>query len=559
MATIKIKRKKAPLGAAIPIITTALSTMGDIFSSSAAAEAQKQQLLEAKERERHNQALNKLQASQQTFNSYASTLNQVGDIYRDFANGGYIDNIKGGKLVNIGGGKLGVIGKTHDDGGVKMDVNLGSKKLPIELQGNGDKRIGEIIYKNKVFSNELPLYAFGGKTPASIIKRRPNDNQLADYIFALQENEKDVLGLNDDGSRKSVRNTPPVGRMSAPYGMSFSKYITDPFNLGWNGYRYNNGRTIGGTVNMGINTGSRSYNPNVDRTIGGTVNMGINTTARQQVADAMSNVHSLYQKVPTYKTPTYKTSKWDKFNDWLGIRSKPIDYVNLAAGIGGALASRFVHNSNYNKISDLYANYRKQLEGSRYNRSSYIDADTTATDWAKHAALSRTSQNALRLAGQNTSSASNLLDRSNEILSNALVEHNKIFDENRKENLERRFQNTANRNQFNLQQDANAADYEMKKLSALGELTAQQAGFEDSRINDNRQMWRDITSAITNFGQVGMDRMQDQRLFTNNMLMNLMNIKDDKIFDRIEEYFPGMLDALRRSPYSIANTRGYIS
>lgn len=554
MGRYKNKRVKAPLGAAIPIITTALSTAGSIFGSILSNNAQKDAIRKQEQLAKYQNKLNEDAGMSQTLNGYLNVQNQTPDFRQYmYKNGGRIPRTgvrveRGGRLFPLGGNLAYVSGRPHSKGGVDLNVD----GIPAEVEGG--ETIARLGNQYEVFSNDKRMRSplLGNRTPSQYTRTDPGNPQVQMIAKVVQDLTRKYLEFNDDESKRSIKNTPPVGRIKAPFGFSFDPWAFDATRNVLNNFR-KYGRTIGGDVNMGINTGSRSYNPNVDRTIGGTVNMGVNTTARQQVADAMSNVHSLYKKVPTYKT-----SKWNKFNDWLGIRSKPIDYVNLAAGIGGALASSFVRKSGSNSVSDLLANYRKQLEGSRYNRSSYIDADTTATDWAKHAALSRTSQNALRLAGQNTSSASNLLDRSNEILSNALIEHNKIFDENRKENLERRFQNTANRNQFNLQQDANAADYEMKKLSALGELTAQQAGFEDSRINDNRQMWRDITSAITNFGQVGMDRMQDQRLFTNNMLMNLMNIKDDKIFDRIEEYFPGMLDALRRSPYSIANTKGYI-
>ena len=542
MAKYIIKRKKAPLGAAaiIPLVTSAIGVASDIFGGIAANKRQAEQIEEQRRQLEYQNKLNSLGADQQSLNAYFNTQNQSQPkIQAAYKHGGYITNVKGGKLVDIGGGKLGVIGRTHKGNGVKFDFNLAGKKVPVELEGNGDNTIGEVIEGNRVYSNKLPLYAFGGETPASIIKRRPNDNQLADYIFALQENEKDILGLNDDGTRKAISEIPPVGRnrrIKGKLGLNGYNVINDWWTK--NGQNVmNQGRTSPVTFDI---TGSLTKS--ID---------SVNSTMRD-AAGKLSSGNS---------NPLGLNMPWQSrggFNKWFGATNKPIDYINLAAGIGLPLLSRFTSSSNANRISDLYGQFKKDVQGMRYTPAAYIDPDTSSTDWAKHAALERTSRNALRDIYGNTASAATGLNRGQDVMSNNLIEHNKIFDENRKENAERRFQSGMKRNEFNLQNAAAAADFEAKKMGILGDITNSQAGYELANIEDNRGMYSDIAQAITNFGQTGMDRQQDEKLFVNSMLMNLMNVKDDAVLGRINQYFPGMIDYLRNSPYSLANRRGLV-
>ena len=212
MGNIKIKRKKAPLGAAIPIISTVLSTAGSIFGSIMQNNAQAKALREQQKLADYQNKLNNLTSTQSSLNGYFNTQQQVDNrIPLEYKNGGNIKSHNGVKVER--GGKL---------------YPLGGNLAEVE----GGETIARLGDQYEVFSNDKRMRSplLGNRTPSQYTRTDPGNPQVQMIAKVVQDLTREYLGLDNDGSRRSIRNTPPVGRVMAPYGTTLPGAYT-PYNL----------------------------------------------------------------------------------------------------------------------------------------------------------------------------------------------------------------------------------------------------------------------------------------------------------------------------------------
>lgn len=595
MGNIKIKRKKAPLGAAIPIISTVLSTAGNIFGGIMQNNAQAKALEEQQKIADYQNKFNILSSTQGTLNNHFATQQNVEYPQMILKNGGNIKSHngvkveRGGTLYPLGGNLAYVKGRPHSKGGVDLNV----EGVPAELEG------GETIARNgdeyNVFSNRLHIPMLGGKTPSQYVRQNPQNEEVQMVAKVAQEIYKDYMGLNDDGSRRGNK-LPPVGRIMAPYGTTLPGAYT-PYNL----YRrYKNSKLPDfygvdapklnryNVTDMGDNyfygrswlesQGSNYYNP---RDTNYSIKVGDNTiygrppgyasfrssdgldlpdivaTGRYKhlkgktpYTPTIPDVHDAWQTTPAMKNAR---DLGGMYNNWLARNGLRLYTADLAtAAVQGALPwlANTVYNKSYGAVDKLWGDLSKQIQAGQPIQAAYSGMDTrNPMQWAEYADRIRRGQEERRALASNKNSSIALTDAINKSLTDQGIDTDKIFDKYAEQNFAARLEDAKLRTQTAVENARSANQFNYEKWATLAGLTRDRAANMSAKYSSNADAINASIGAFTNLINVGKEQFDNERERALGLNMIRSGITNKDVLNEFDKAIPPYMYDWRTNPY----------
>ena len=449
-----------------------------MMSSNSAAKRQEEQLRREQRLQQLSLEKTNLDNTAQSINNYINTITNEPE-YIPYATGGAIrrrrydeDVIQGRgrkyRLRDITGQPFDFYkGPTHANGGI--DVRVSGKE--VELENN------EVVRKvpggSEAISPELPS-PYGGSIAQAVV----DGTMSLDEASVYQDRLKSSLGLPKS----------PVGRgrYKAPFGFMYPNV----YNRRW------------------ATPYSSMYTNDPLITSSGP---GMSSLANAAVASTPGKLATLKSTLPYNYTTTSRTGK-RTFADRLGAEFKPVDFGLLGVNTILPFFARSVSRANAERMRGIIGDYKKALnEDYAYHPAAYTSFDTKVRSDAKHAATEINYQSlADRLRGSSASSNKYGNDL-NELAANRMIEHNKIFDEDRATNVSNMLKDAEMRNNFNIAQAEARSRFDQAKMNTLMSLMAQEAGVEESIGESNEGLIQALINAAGGFVDTGMKRLNDSK------------------------------------------------
>ena len=598
MGRYKNKRVKAPLGAAIPIITTALSTAGSIFGSILSNNAQKDAIRKQEQLAKYQNKLNEDAGMSQTLNGYLNVQNQTPDFRQYmYKNGGRIPRTgvrveRGGRLFPLGGNLAYVSGRPHSKGGVDLNVD----GIPAEVEGG--ETIARLGNQYEVFSNDKRMRSplLGNRTPSQYTRTDPGNPQVQMIAKVVQDLTRKYLEFNDDESKRSIRNTSPVGRVMAPYGTTLPGAYT-PYNL----YRkYKNSKLpdfygvdapklnrydvtdMGDNYFYGRNwlesQGSNYYNPkdpNYSIKVGDNTIYGrapgyasFRSSNGLDLPDVVATGRYKYLKGKTHYTPTipdvhdaWQTTPTMKnardlggmYNNWLARNGLRLYTADLAtAAVQGALPwlANTVYNKSYGAVDKLWGDLSKQIQAGQPIQAAYSGMDTrNPMQWAEYADRIRRGQEERRALASNKNSSIALTDAINKSLTDQGIDIDKIFNKYTEQNFAARLEDAKLRTQTAVENARSANQFNYEKWATLAGLTRDRAANMSGKYSSNADAINASIGAFTNLINVGKEQFDNERERALGLNMIRSGITNKDVLNEFDKAIPSYMYDWRTDPY----------
>ena len=204
---------------------------------------------------------------------------------------------------------------------------------------------------------------------------------------------------------------------------------------------------------------------------------------------------------PRFGTSPVKRSKAEWGASWKGV-----DYATLGVNTILPFLTKSVTRGAINKQLQSFKDLEDSLSLSNYTAPGYVSMDTDFRQHAKHAQINRDTSNKLRLVGSNTASANVGRELGQNAITEAALEHNKVFDEDALRNLEARIKNNEQYNQY-LQNYAEGRNRFLTQAAAIkGDLIGQKNALFEKK--SNLPLIQGLGDAWNIFAQTGIDRKQ---------------------------------------------------
>lgn len=204
---------------------------------------------------------------------------------------------------------------------------------------------------------------------------------------------------------------------------------------------------------------------------------------------------------PRFGTSPVKRSKAEWGATWKGV-----DYATLGVNTILPFLTKSVTRGAINKQLQSFKDLEDSLSLGNYTAPGYVSMDTDFRQHAKHAQIDRDTSNKLRLVGNNTASANVGRELGQNAITDAAIEHNKVYDEDALRNLEARIKNNEQYNQY-LQNYAEGRNRFLTQAAAIkGDLIGQKNALFEKK--SNLPLIQGLGDAWNIFAQTGIDRKQ---------------------------------------------------
>lgn len=607
MANVKIKRKKASLGAIVPILSTVLSTGASIYGNVMQNNNQQRMLRKQERLADYQNDLNNLSSTQQALNGYSQMYNTVNRDYIPYAKGGKLRG-HGGVLVENGGtphylgnNTIYYTGRKHKDGGI--NTNFGG--VPANIEG------GETSFKlgNNyiILNNRMHLKELLGKTPSWWGRHYPNNDEVKRFAYEAQEMHKAATGKTDSGERKAIYDMPPVGRIKAAFGDTLPGGASNPYYIYsmarrkdptlpyWSNYNPTPPTPKYNRYSFGYNPadhdyygrgwlesiGSQFYNPK-DYTIdigGKTYNYRppgyakfqssygldlpevesigknkVKATGKPDLSFTIPDVHEAWQTGPDI-TNAKKAAYEQKgmYDNWWARNGLKLYTADVAAAAVQGIAPWFantIYNKRFEDTDKLFGNLSKAVSNASPIQAAYSGMDTrNPMQWAEYADRIRRGQEERRDFASKLNSQMALQGIAQKSLTEQGIDTNKIFDKYAEQNFNARVKDAELRNQMAAANMESANRFNLGKYQTLAEITRDQTANMDAKYQSNADAINASIGAFSNLINVGKQQYdyEQQRALALQMLRGSASNKD--VLDAFDKAIPPYMYDWRTNPY----------